>query len=533
MHEGHDTDTAFEEQVRVATTCPSSWSAWPSPASDDYPDGPACYEDTHAWPQHMVDRIGKADPSGRAMALLRKNFKRNIFLTTHYSGMGTAEMAIGLLETGVFGYETEADMGSTSRLVHVHAASEVSLRGQDVLCGHRGPWAPRHVFGDVCFPAPVAMQQKWKRMLATARSKVTSACDRTHASAAQRADMVSQAGTRFVQTVLTDLEGVTFCRDFKQYCTKCHKYCRRFPSVGTIGDGLLVDISGSTCVGFSPAGKRWAWLDDSAVPFLVWAWTLKSARPHIILHECVRGFDPAVLDLVLNFREPLSLYAIASVVFSPTDLGLPVSRARRYTLCMLMPSELLVEYTYTNLAAVAFRALKLNGSVYFQASATELDEMNQTLAASCHLPLTNGGKRWPWSALLRTGEYRRLQEALQRKGTAVAFCSISQSPNFMTLGEVVPTLVTNSMIYRMSDKRGESRPATASEYLAMQNIPALLSSTHSAARHFAFHHLLEAGSLRLSHCRLMAGNGMNLAAVGSVLCFALASIDFPAANARQ
>lgn len=112
------------------------------------------------------------------------------------------------------------------------------------------------------------------------------------------------------------------------------------------------------------------------------------------------------------------------------------------------------------------------------------------------------------------------------KKSRVAFCSISQSVDFMMLSKHSPTLVTNSVIYMLSDNPAEQRPAVATEYFAMQAMPVLLPSDHKAARHFAFAHLLESDALTLHHCRMLAGNGMNVAAVGTALGFALATVEF-------
>ena len=532
VQEETEEDLGFVEQCGSAGKVSGSPSlCWPC-LDDGRPNGPTNYEEMHGWLQHIVKRIGQADPSGGCLELLKKNLQRKVFLTTHYSGMGTAEMAAGFVESGVLGHDPEMTAGSGS-LISVHAANEYAPHAQEVLVAHSGAWAPRHVFGDLCFPVPIDLQEKWRRMLKAARRKVDEICEVLHGegrcSSTQRARLVERAGEHFVGVVLADLNKLTFCRDMKQYCFKCKKFCPRFPSASSICDGLLVDISGSTCVGFSKAGSRWAWLDDSAVPFMVWAWTMKSVRPQLILHECVASFDPKTLDLALNYQEPVPAYAISSVVFDASDLGLPVSRLRRYTLCRMVSSDARVDYTYTNLAAVTFRRLLLDGSVYFRASEAMLDEMNQELARNCHLPPTNGGRRWPWSALLRVCAYRRLQYARQNRksDSPETFCSVSQSEAFMSItAGVVPTLTTNSAIHRISNKPGEDRPAAPLEYFAMQNIPALLPEGHQAAKHFAFRGFVEKGLLPIGHCRVMTGNGMNLAVVGSVLCFGLATIEF-------
>lgn len=105
-------------------------------------------------------------------------------------------------------------------------------------------------------------------------------------------------------------------------------------------------------------------------------------------------------------------------MFSPKDLGLPVLRERRYTICRLRSSRVSVDYTFYNLEVVAFRRCMLDGGVFFRATQSMVDDLNKQFAAASHLPLTFHGQRWPWSAVLKAGQFRRLHEAMQRKKAA-------------------------------------------------------------------------------------------------------------------
>jgi hypothetical protein len=87
------------------------------------------------------------------------------------------------------------------------------------------------------------------------------------------------------------------------------------------------------------------WVDQATLPCLAWAMSTRYVGPDIIEHECVRAFEPAQLQSIFNDSESAAVcevsrcaaagsipsYSMHSFVFSPTDLGIPSERLRRYT----------------------------------------------------------------------------------------------------------------------------------------------------------------------------------------------------------
>ena len=105
------------------------------------------------------------------------------------------------------------------------------------------------------------------------------------------------------------------------------------------------------------------------------------------------------------------------------------------------------------------------------------------------------------------------------------FCSLSQNAHFMTnYSMLAPSLVRNSFVYRIvaCSSTHEERPAIPLEYFAMQVIPVLLPRGHLLGSVWPPQ---EVAAMSPSVCRSVCGNGMNLAAVGSVLLFSLGSMD--------
>eukprot|EP00971_Amphidinium_carterae_P198120 3932189-Amphidinium_carterae.1 len=71
-------------------------------------------------------------------------------------------------------------------------------------------------------------------------------------------------------------------------------------------------------------GSRSGWLAQTSISCIVWLFSVWQARPHMILHENVEHFDWMTLCGCVEAE-----YYCQSIVCSPTDMGIPVSRRRR------------------------------------------------------------------------------------------------------------------------------------------------------------------------------------------------------------
>ena len=165
------------------------------------------------------------------------------------------------------------------------------------------------------------------------------------------------------------------------------------------------------------------------------------------------------------------------------------------------------------------------------------------LAARVHLPPTQiSGSPWPWSALLSAGEYQRLK-AFKRawldadpdlQGIDFAFVSLSQNVRFVGTSFVnnpnVPTLLRSTILFRvvLDTSRLTPRLAVPIELLAMQMFPVNLPKDHFLSGLVPFEHAFAELSVGMASARALAGNGMNMAAVGAIILWALASMSLPA-----
>ena len=154
------------------------------------------------------------------------------------------------------------------------------------------------------------------------------------------------------------MEELEELRDATTYCNKhVNSGCRVFPArtpprnnQGGPGEGLhpalhgklLMNGSGIVCVDWSTASHsskkhkgRQGWLGDSLTSCMLWARERLVAREHVIVAECVPGFDSLFFFDIMNMylaKIPGCdiKYKWEELVFSTGDIGFPSGRRRKY-----------------------------------------------------------------------------------------------------------------------------------------------------------------------------------------------------------
>ena len=138
----------------------------------------------------------------------------------------------------------------------------------------------------------------------------------------------AEIGGIFMQSLQAIMQEATF-EEFG-WCYRCRSRCPFYGPPDISPSMFRLVVAGSTCTSWSRMGKRKHWAAFSAVAFSVWAYTTLRMMPDAIIHECTEDFDVSILRAIFG-----ALYFIATLVFSPCDLGIPSSRPRRYTLLLL------------------------------------------------------------------------------------------------------------------------------------------------------------------------------------------------------
>ena len=479
--------------------------------------GPNSYAGLQDWAQDALAQIGPA------AFVLRDAMERGVWLTSHYSGVGTPEASLQEVAR-----EACRGQGGTFRGALPFSCCEITADCRSVLLAH----TPRaqHVFGDVM-----------ERVTQGVRDKLHSLLDRYKSKA--EGIKVHDRGVRgrleqqFVQRALNILRNhCTFDRETTvAWCFVHNRVCRCFPTLeemgGPKGRGIHLEVSGTTCVAFAAGGLGEGFFHESSLPFLVWAVMMDKIRPDLLLHENSPRFPAEQLDCVL------ATLHVRTATISPMDLGHPVRRKRRYSLAFNAETmEELQVYGQESLAKFN-RSLELDAGVYFstpRAGSIAL-AYAQELARARRLPPTDvAGAPWEFVTLLTSSEFRRLNKYIGAAKDAgyfdtydIAIVDLSQRPEYIgsRFSPHCPALRRNTRPWLIMED-GMAKPLLPLEHWAAQGwaIPGLGPERAEPDVQLEIpidmriFDRLSAGKIRG-----MAGNGMHKAVVGVVALDVLSS----------
>lgn len=287
---------------------------------------PTTLEEVLQWPKYVLDRMEHAGLGVR----LREVCSSGIYLSTHYSGMGGAELALRMLMDELRARGCRAWM-------HAQHAGDISRFCRAVLLRHPGVGCgPRHVFGDLTEALPRSTVAALRAIQCEAKLTLDGLFQQG-ATAKDAKTAKEQIGREAMQKFHSILSGDSVLRHLRTttaYCYKCKGNCHRqdvhlISAIRQVG-GMVVEISGSTCVDFSAMNQNKPGLSgDSNLVFAAWAAGVLALGPDLIIHECVRAFPSWLLELWFGH-----CYDICSLVLTPLLLGYPTNRPRRISICL-------------------------------------------------------------------------------------------------------------------------------------------------------------------------------------------------------
>lgn len=514
--------------------------------------GPKDCEELYLWPEQFSRRLRSVLPSAvvdNALATIQ-----GVRVTTHFSGVGTPELALRMLELSL----QKCGVWPSGRQVSFHSACDSDRRCQQVLQAHDIHSRPLHLFTDVLQAVP----EEVVHALQTKLRSLQEAFQSCRAARPEERNNKRVELEKEMRTYAMDLLGqASFKTDMQ--CLIHGASCAHFPAKG----GIHVEVAGSPCVPFVKGGAygtSMSWLHDVTVPFYVWIHAVKRASPALVVHECVPGFDVQHLEHALN--HPVPCYVVQSLVWSPEDEGIPVRRERRYTLCIRMDlAPPLLRFDDLTWRALAYAGQAATAELFLRASAEAMTQLKSLYARRRGFPdvrtRSNGTQgEWSWEALLTSNERslvlqmraeamrfiadeasrmalyavddsRRVEYGEQVAGRHSWLVNLSQSFSFQprTSGKrirVMPALLRSAKLFVDRENRRESRAVHPLELFATQSLPVLLPPEHPLTVELNFEKVLEGAGLQLWHLPQLAGNGMHLCSVGKVLLFALATTQF-------
>jgi hypothetical protein len=260
---------------------------------------------------------------------------------------------------------------------------------------------------------------------------------------------------------------------------------------------------------------------STALCFHAFAWQLLTDAPHAILLECTPGFEEHNLQI---FEEA---YVVQCLDFSPTQLGLPSARPRKYMMLLRREQVCIARpFDEAHFGAAFYRSCDLNSAAYLCVPDSErYERVIQEFRARRGLPMECCGRPWLLQEVLPPGMAARLQEYVsmaQQRGLRDGWVNIMQTPQFMrSIPQVVPTLLQGSVLYNLR----QEKVMVASEHLLVMGIATeghgipgvatfpcrIRRSAASGQRRQSLHEVTESAVKR------MCGNGMHVAAVGTCL----------------
>ena len=290
-----------------------------------HPAGPGSLDEVLDWAPSYLQRISNCHPEMYHRVVNKlvpgdiDNDDQPLLIWTDYSGIGGAELAT--LEV-LGAIQARAPEGQQPR-VQFHRSREIQEDCRKVLLAEMPPSGPCHVFGDIfeCVPASARCKlEKSKRAMERKFNK-------TAAEGKPPQQIVRDLGESFCADLDTIIKSVRLCPGRQQFCYRCQKNCPvAWPHGKRSAGQRALAIAGVTCVDYSSFGKRRAMTGDSMLCQAAWVMQMMADQPDLIIVECV------VMFMLRTLKVLEDMYEVASLPFSPVDLGVPSSRPRRYTL---------------------------------------------------------------------------------------------------------------------------------------------------------------------------------------------------------
>ena len=152
--------------------------------------------------------------------------------------------------------------------------------------------SPQHVFGDIMERIDITHQETLGDMYRTFEAEFNEVSQQYSACLpADAAAYAEDIGCRFMESAMTYFEKeVTFSKDSTGFCYKCNTDCL-FCCPEKPPEAMGLTIGGSTCTSWSRMGRKRRWAAASALPFLVWAFSVAAYCPDAVIHECTFDFD--------------------------------------------------------------------------------------------------------------------------------------------------------------------------------------------------------------------------------------------------
>lgn len=488
-------------------------------------DGPLSYERCVGWAPDCLRALAAVIPGGVQRAA--HTCAGGVTMSTDYSGIGTPEMSMSMVMHAMVG-SGHLPPGSAETLFKVWRSGDIAPSCRKVLATYdRHP--PEHLTGDILKRVCVDDLAKLRLILEKHRHKfeIAMRAQSTSPSPQHRTSLLVGIGREFINKACALMD--TFEVGTTAWCFKHKRNCPLHPHPDI--DMFYLVVAGWTCVPWSSMSRaRLMWLDDCSLVFIVWLFSTLVAKPHVILGECVVGFDHAHFTEIVSERG----YVVYTVVADPQKYGIPSSRRRKFMICVRKDRLMVHTPICQELVQIAFhRRLIIDARIYFRSPRSALRRLVRKETGRRE---ERANRVWPHILDASVRSTRDGYVALAKNLKFYIF-NLDQRPAFWkTVSQVMPALLRKSKLYAVMESKIEQRrwerPVTIEELFAAQGVPTLLPKRHPLTamlpKLLRFNHtqssLLGRGRITETEYRSMAGNGQHTSSVGSMLLLVLTCV---------
>ena len=341
------------------------------------------------------------------------------------------------------------------------------------------------------------------------------------------------------------------------YCLVHDRKCHLSPrSDLEYRSAYWMEGAGHMCCPWSsmPCGGGAKWLDWATLTFLVWAYSVRFFEPDSVLEENVPRFKHDALSDILNdfddgtpkhvharhLETGTRQYVVQEATFSPTQLGVPAERWRKYVSYHLSP--FIICNFSVPLSALFFRKLVLDGTIYFKHSTEEMrrTEIADFISRKKGPPLAALGDAEDHAGL-SAGSITRLEQFVEvakeagwlnddgdwvevEGAPSMALANVTQNESYSKMKtDVIPALLPGSILY---DLRRKELMLACEAWVAQGFAHPMLMIP---GRKFLFEDCLldlsDPEALNVVQQRKMIGNSFHSAAIGCWLAYNMAATD--------
>ena len=451
-----------------------------------------------------------------------RNFEpRPIWVTSHYSGLGTVEHCLQRIQDS-------CDSGTEVLLWSAH---EIDAAARHMIMSSQH--CPLHVFGDLLEQYEDVTVQKMHHTVQAlqqrAKQKALACTGKDELQAIYR-----EANERCMRKLFEIAKKAIDSGKVRNtgYCFLHDQQCAFFPDPDTVSasGGVVLEAGGNSCVGFSPQGARGRWLHSSSVATAAWLCRTEARRPDFVLQECSSHFNTSeCLEAVFSEDKQ---WKTSVVKIKCSEMGVPMTRLRNYSWTINTAKHRLIKengISGSDFLSICQTPVLCSGHDFFLASDAMVQEhLKREVLRLKRIPMTS--LRVPVDGALSPGAKLRLQNYKLMMQTALnlrenekaekrkcGVVDISQSPDVrLTLKSDLPSLLCHSHLWSLHHERGW----IPMEALLMMGWP--------------FHELHDGGKKHEAWSRdfvrdqaptdliAMAGNSMHCRVVGCFMAFCLA-----------